>query len=86
MANRRKLKKQIKEESNLLIEDAFIESLNGDQKMDKLIDEMIDKRFELIAKISNYPSDKKAARSHFNDLKKELSENIQNYSKKIGKV
>jgi oligoribonuclease NrnB/cAMP/cGMP phosphodiesterase (DHH superfamily) len=46
MASRRKFKKQIKNRTNLLIEDAFIESINGDAreavKMDSIIDEVID--------------------------------------------
>lgn len=88
MASRRKLKKKIKEQTNLLIEDAFIESLNGDEKMDKVIDDLIDKRFDLLSKVSNYPLDKKGKeiKSHFNDLKKDLEKDITDFSKKIGSV
>jgi hypothetical protein len=87
MASRRKLKKAIKSETNLLIEDAFIESLNGDEKMDKVIDELIDTRFDVLAGVSNYPNkDKKAAAKHFNELKTKLNASVSEYSKKIGRV
>ena len=85
MASRRKLKKAIKSETNLLIEDAFIESLNGDDKMDKVIDELIDTRFEILSAVSNYPlNDSKATAKHFSDLKTKLNSSLKDYSKKIG--
>lgn len=92
MANRRELKKKIKQETNLLIEDAFMESIEGDakekKKMDILIDELIDDRHELISKVSNYPKNSKKAevRNHFNLLQEELNEKTAAYSKKIGRV
>ncbi len=87
MASRRKLKKSIKSHTNLLIEDAFIESLNGDAKMDKVIDELIDTRFDMLSGVSNYPNkDSKAASKHFNDLKAKLESTISDYTKKIGRV
>jgi hypothetical protein len=87
MASRRKLKKSIKTQTNLLIEDAFIESLNGDEKMDKVIDELIDKRFEMLSGVSQYPNkDSKAAAKHFNDMKSNLDSSVLDYSKKIGRV
>lgn len=87
MASRRKLKKAIKSETNLLIEDAFIESLNGDEKMDKVIDELIDARFDMLSGVSNYPNkDSKAAAKHFNELKEKLNSSVIDYSKKIGRV
>ena len=55
MASRRKLKKAIKLQTNLLIDDAFVESINGDEKVDQVIDELIDFRFDLLTDVSNYP-------------------------------
>lgn len=92
MPSRRKIKKEIKKETNLLIEDAFIESINGDakesKKMDGLIDELIDKRFELISKVSNYPNNGKRAevKEYFKGVKEDLSKEVSNYTKKIGHV
>lgn len=92
MANRRTLKKQIKKQTNELIEDAFIESINGAEKeakkMDQLVDELIDDRFELISKVSDYPKkkDAKTIKSHFSELKDEVKSKVDAYRKKIGKV
>ncbi len=88
MASRRKLKKQLKEETNSLIEDAFIETFNGDQKMDKVIDDLIDKRFELISAIANYPNKAKGAeiKKHFNEVKTSIQKTVEDYTKKIGHV
>ena len=61
MASRRKFKKQIKLKTDILIEDAFIESINGDEKMDKLIDEVIDDRIEILGKVCGYPNTAKRA-------------------------
>ena len=88
MPSRRKLKKTIKKQTDLLIEDAFIEAINGDKKMDQLIDELIDERFDFIAKVSQYPNDKtaKEIREHFQALKGEFSKSLDSYTKKVGKV
>lgn len=88
MPSRRKLKKKLKKETNLLIEDAFIEAINGDKKMDQLIDDVIDKRFDFIAQISQYPHEKegKKIREHFHNLKGEFAKSLDDYTKKIGKV
>lgn len=92
MPSRRKLKKHIKTQTNFLIEDAFIESINGDEKegakMDQIIDALIDDRIALLNKVSAYPNQGKRVevKSHFNSLKKELSEKVSDYTKKIGRV
>ena len=92
MSSRRKFKKKIKNSTNLLIEDAFIESINGDpkeeRKMDQLIDTIIDDRFEMLSKISSYPKNGKRAeiRNFFDTIEKELSEKVITYSKAIGRV
>ena len=82
------IRDRIKGQTNELIEDAFIESLNGDEKMDKLIDELIDDRFDLLATVCNYPMDKdgKQIREHFNSIKSKLNTSVSSYSKKIGRV
>lgn len=87
MASRRKLKKAIKLQTNLLIDDAFVESINGDEKVDQVIDELIDFRFDLLTDVSNYPlKDKKATAKHFNEVKTKLNTSMGEYSKKIGRV
>ncbi len=88
MASRRKLKKSIKQSSNLLIEDAFIESLNGDAKMDGLIDKIIEQRFESLNKVCAYPNrgSRAEVKAHFEGLKSEFDKGITEYTKKVGKV
>ena len=92
MPNRRDLKKKIKKDTDLLIEDAFIESINGDdkeaKKMDGVIDEIIDDRYDLINRVSNYPreNDRKKVREHFNAIRTDLDTKSTDYSKKIGRV
>tara|TARA_R110002072_G_scaffold200539_4_gene358257 strand:- start:181 stop:462 length:282 start_codon:yes stop_codon:yes gene_type:complete len=92
MSNRRKLKKQIKEQTNLLIEDAFIESINGDkkesEKMDQVIDNLIDERFDLLSNVSDYPKgkDRKTVKAHFKSIKEDLAAKTTEYKKKIGRV
>lgn len=69
-----------------------MESINGDakeaEKMDQLIDEIVDYRFELLTKVSNYPIHGKRAqvKKHFNSIKEELKAQNKGYSKKIGHV
>lgn len=92
MPSRRKLKKKIKQETDLIIEDAFIESINGDEKeakkMDSTIDEIIDDRYEMLGRISTYPKNENRAKvkEHFNAIKTDLSAKVADYSKKIGRV
>ncbi len=92
MASRRKLKKKIKSETNLLIEDAFIEAINGDQKeekkMDGIIDSIIDDRQEMLNKVSAYPNNANRAdiKGHFATLKADIQKKASDYSKKIGAV
>lgn len=92
MPSRRKLKKEIKKKTNLLIEDAFIESINGDakevEKMDKIVDEIIDERFELLSGVSNYPKNESRTKKkdHFKSIKENLEKKTADYSKKIGSV
>jgi hypothetical protein len=92
MPSRRKFKKSIKSQTNLLIEDAFIESINGDEKeaskMDNLIDEVIDDRHEMLNKVSDYPNNGKRAevKAHFNAIKENLDKKTNDYAKKIGRV
>ncbi|MEQ8910065.1 MAG: hypothetical protein RIC95_12780 [Vicingaceae bacterium] len=92
MANRRSLKKQIKQETDLLIEDAFLESMEGDKKektkMDGIIDEIIDARHDLLSRISSYPKnhDRAKVKEHFNAVRTELADKTASYSKKIGRI
>lgn len=92
MPSRRKLKKQIKAKTNLLIEDAFIESINGGEKeaekMDTIIDNVIDERLDMLSKVSQYPNNGKRSevKSHFSSVKKDLEEKSNEFSKKIGRV
>ena len=92
MPSRRKLKKQIKNSTNEIIEEGFMESINGDakeaEKMDKVIDDLIDYRIDLLSKVSNYPLNGKRSevKQHFESLKKEMKNKNEEYSKKIGHV
>ncbi|MFB1022348.1 MAG: hypothetical protein QMC40_06270 [Vicingaceae bacterium] len=92
MASRTKFKKQIKNRTNLLIEDAFIESINGDAreavKMDSIIDEVIDERHVMLNKVCVYPNRESRAniKAHFNQIGAELQERASAYEKKIGRV
>jgi len=92
MPSRRKLKKKIKQDTDLIIEDAFIESINGDEneakKMDTTIDSIIDDRYEMLSRVSNYPKNEKRAKvtAHFNAIKTDLDARVSDYSKKIGRV
>ena len=92
MASRRKFKKQIKEKTNLLIEDAFIEAINGDEKesnkMEGIIDNIIDDRHDMLSKVCNYPNNEKRAaiKDHFNSIKDTLASKTSDYKKKVGIV
>jgi len=92
MASRRKFKKQIKNNTNLLIEDAFIEAINGDEKeakkMDDIIDNIIDDRHEMLNKVSSYPLNENRAtiKEHFKTIKTDLDSKATEYKKKIGIV
>ncbi len=92
MPSRRKIKKAIKAQTDLLIEDAFIEAINGDEKegakMDSIIDSIIDDRQEMLNHVSAYPTKEGRAKikAHFSTLKKNLSDKTNEYSKKIGHV
>lgn len=92
MPSRRKLKKGIKSTTNDIIEEGFVESINGDakeqDKMDKIIDDVIDYRFELLSKVSNYPRNSKRAeiKKYFHNIKEELQKHNSDFSKKIGHV
>jgi hypothetical protein len=91
MASKRDIKKKIKSETDELIEDAFIESINGDKKeagrMDGIIDEIIDYRYDLLGRVSNHPKGNRAkVKDHFNAIRTDLSTKNTDYSKKIGRV
>ena len=92
MASRRKFKKSIKDKTNLLIEDAFIESVNGDakeaQKMDEIIDQVIDDRIEMLNQVCAYPNRESRAKikAHFNEIETNLEAKTAAYTKKIGRV
>ena len=92
MANKRALKKLIKDNTDRLIEDAYYQTLEADdkevKKMEAVIDEIVDKRFELINKISNYPLNKerRLVKEHFNAIQTELEKISVEFSKKIGRV
>ncbi len=92
MASRRKFKKAIKSQTNFLIEDAFIESVNGDaneaEKMDKIIDQVIDDRIEMLNKVCAYPNRESSAKikAHFNSIASNLEAKTAEYAKKIGRV
>lgn len=91
MPSKRDIKKKIKSETNELIEDAFIESINGDKKeaskMDGIIDEIIDYRYDLLSRVSNHPRENRAkVKEHFNAIRTDLSTKNADYSKKIGRI
>ena len=75
-----------------MIEDAFIEAINGDEKeakkMDDIIDSIIDDRHEMLNKVSNYPlnESRAAIKEHFKAIKTNLGEKAAEYNKKIGIV
>jgi len=92
MPSRRKIKKSIKAQTNLLIEDAFIESINGDdkegKKMDALIDSIIDDRHNMLNKVSAYPKGESRVKvkEHFKGIQNDLESKTKDYDKKIGRV
>lgn len=92
MSNKREMKKLIKEHTDKLIEDAYFQTLEADDKeidkMEKVIDELVDKRFELINRTANYPLNKKRAevKEHFNAIQADLEKLNTEFSKKIGRV
>lgn len=91
MASKRDIKKKIKSDTDELIEDAFIESINGDkkeaEKMDGIIDEIIDYRYDLLSRVSNHPRENRAkVKEHFNAIRTDLSAKNKDYKKKIGRV
>lgn len=69
-----------------------MESINGDakeaEKMDKMIDEVIDYRFDALSGISNYPIHGKRSevKKYFAKIKEKLHAQNKEYSKKIGHV
>lgn len=92
MASKRDIKREIVNKSNLLIEDAFIEMMKGDDKeaakMDELIDEIIDERYSLLSDVCNYPKNEKnkKIKAYFADIRKNLNTKSADYTKKIGLV
>jgi len=92
MANKRDIKKEIKQSTNKLIEDAFYQTLDAAdkevKKMDELIDKIVEERFELISKVNQYPinGEAKEIKSHFKEVREELRKLADDYTKKIGKV
>jgi len=92
MANKRDIKKEIKQSTNKLIEDAFYQTLDAAdkevKKMDELIDKIVEERFELIRKVNQYPinGEAKEIKSHFKEVREELRKLADDYTKKIGKV
>lgn len=92
MASRREIKKAIKSSTNQIIEDGYMESINGDkkekEKLDKVIDEVVEYRMDLINRVSNYPRHGKRSekKKHFANIKGELEKNNLDYNKKIGHV
>ena len=85
MANRRKLKKEIKQWSNTLMEDAYVEIINNpkadEKKLNTRIDELVDSRFNLLAKVSQYPrTEGKEIKAHFKGVKDELAKSIDNFT------
>ncbi len=92
MANKRDIKRDIKNATDLLIEDAILKSLNSDKKkvesIDKLIDEVIDIRYDLLSKVSNYPNkeNRKAIKKHFSAIQESLSKAKTDYASKIAQA
>lgn len=92
MPNKRELKKLIKEHTNRLIEDAYYQTLEADanevKKMESVIDEIVDHRFELINRVANYPLNKnrREVKEHFNSIQTDLEKLNVEFSKKIGRV
>lgn len=92
MANRRQIKKTIKSSTNQIIEDGFMELINSDKKekdsLDKVIDEVVDYRLDLLKRVNSYPKHEKrgAKKKYFKKIKEELNKSNKEYDKKIGHV
>jgi hypothetical protein len=92
MANKRKLKKRIKQQTDILIEDAYYQSLEADEKqakaMDTLIDDVVDTRQSLLSRIADYPNrgNRAKVKEHFNAIRTELHTHVGEYGKKIGRL
>lgn len=92
MANKRDIKKQIKEATDRLIEDAYYQTLEADEKevkkMESVIDELVEQRFDMLNRVSNYPQDANRAKvkEHFSGVLADLEKHTAEYSKKIGRV
>ncbi|MBD98322.1 MAG: hypothetical protein CMO34_00625 [Verrucomicrobia bacterium] len=85
MASRRKVKKQIKQWSNAMMEDAYIEIINNpkadEKKLNQHIDNLVESRFNLLAKVSQYPrTNAKEVNAHFKAVKEELAKNIKSFT------
>ncbi len=92
MANRRELKKEVKSSTNLLIEDAYLEAMEGDEKekkkMNGIINDIVDARHDFLSRISSYPKskDRTKVKDHFNAIRTELETKTADYSKQIGRI
>lgn len=75
-----------------MIEDAYFQTLEADpkevKKMESIVDEIVDKRFELINRVANYPLNKnrRQVKEHFNSIQADLEKLNIEFSKKIGRV
>ena len=75
-----------------MIEDAYYQTLEADdkeiKKMESLVDEIVDKRFDLINRVSKYPlnKDRRQVKEHFSAIQMELEKMALEYGKKIGRV
>lgn len=92
MANKRDIKKEIKSNTDQLIEDAFYQSLDADDKtvksMDGIVDDIVDHRFDLLNRVANYPNKETRAKikEHFNSIRTDLDKLTADFRKKIGTV
>lgn len=92
MANRRTLKKEVKSATNLLIEDAYLEAMDADEKekkkMNGIINDIVDDRYDFLSRISSYPKskDRTKVKEHFNAIHTDLETKTADYSKQIARI
>jgi hypothetical protein len=90
MSNKRKLKSQIHNSMNSVVEDAFSFMLFNPGKKDKEVNEIIDAAAnsldDLIIKISAVPKDKKQVKNHFKSLKADWEKSYNHLDEKVSKL
>jgi CHASE3 domain sensor protein len=90
MSNKRKLKLQIHNSMNSIVEDAFSYMLFNPGKKEKEVNEIIDNAAnsldDLLARISNVPKDKKMLKSHFKALKNSWEKSFEELDHRVSKL